>query len=472
MPVWALFREGNYIILHMSLNDFEIIRKLGEGAFSIVYKVHRKSDGQAYALKKVKLSGLNFKEKENALNEIRIMASFSNPNIIAYKEAFIDESSNTICIVMELAEGGDLMKKITDHQKNNSSFPELEIWTTLIQITNGLRGLHNGSIIHRDLKCANIFISKDGTIKLGDLNVSIVNKKGLAYTQTGTPYYASPEVWKDKPYTYSSDIWSLGCVIYEMAALTPPFNASGMKGLCMKILKGEYPNIPSIYSENLSTMIRQLLQVNPTFRPNCTQILQSPLIQKYWNLSPVPHPDQLNLLSTIKFEPSLKKLKGKLPLPNYEENRGRSASNHIVNSASNRELSARPGEYYRNYSLNTRGTPNVPIQKQVSLEVLDRNYRGKNLIRNDVNVQEILEGYKGYKTPGLPSEYLKNEPTPIRKIPLPRPRPINKVGMMIMESPRPRNKLTPIVQSPTSKQIQEYRELNMQNMPLNPIWLS
>ena len=94
----------------MSLNNFEIIRKLGEGAFSCVYKVHRKSDGQTYALKKVKLGNLNMKEKENALNEIRIMASFSHPNIIAYKESFIDESSNTLCIVMELAEGGDLMK--------------------------------------------------------------------------------------------------------------------------------------------------------------------------------------------------------------------------------------------------------------------------------------------------------------------------------------------------------------------------
>lgn len=89
----------------------------------------------------------------------------------------------------------------------------------MVDITRGLKSLHDKKILHRDLKAANIFISSDGRYKLGDLNVSKVLKKGLAYTQTGTPYYASPEVWQDLPYDMKSDIWSLGCVIYEMAAL-------------------------------------------------------------------------------------------------------------------------------------------------------------------------------------------------------------------------------------------------------------
>jgi len=78
--------------------------------------------------------------------------------------------------------------------------------------------------MHRDLKCANVFMSNNG-VKLGDLNVSKVAKQGLVYTQTGTPYYASPEVWSGKPYDFKSDIWSLGCVIYEVATLNPPFKA-------------------------------------------------------------------------------------------------------------------------------------------------------------------------------------------------------------------------------------------------------
>ena len=102
----------------------------------------------------------------------------------------------------------------------------------------GLKILHDQRILHRDLKCANIFLTKDGQVKLGDLNVSKVAKKGLLYTQTGTPYYASPEVWQDKPYDKKSDIWSLGCVLYEIVTLKPPFRADDMKGLYRKVLKG------------------------------------------------------------------------------------------------------------------------------------------------------------------------------------------------------------------------------------------
>jgi NIMA (never in mitosis gene a)-related kinase len=101
------------------------------------------------------------------------------------------------------------------------------------------------------------------------LNVSKVAKKGLLYTQTGTPYYASPEVWKDQPYDLKSDIWSLGCVLYEMCALVPPFRADDMNGLFKRVLKGSYPPIPSHYSMDMRQLIKTLLQVQPQARPNC-----------------------------------------------------------------------------------------------------------------------------------------------------------------------------------------------------------
>jgi len=111
------------------------------------------------------------------------------------------------------------------------------------------------------MKSANIFLFKDGTAKLGDLNVSKVANKGLLYTQTGTPYYASPEVWKDQPYDLKSDIWSFGCVIYEMCCLEPPFQAEDMNGLFKKVLKGQYPPIPTHYSLDMRSLIKVLLQV-------------------------------------------------------------------------------------------------------------------------------------------------------------------------------------------------------------------
>jgi NIMA (never in mitosis gene a)-related kinase len=126
--------------------------------------------------------------------------------------------------------------------------PEFEIWNILTQIVKGLRALHEMKIYHRDLKSANVFMNSDGSVKLGDMNVSKVAKKVLLYTQTGTPYYASPEVWKDEPYDSKSDIWSLGCVLYEMTSLKPPFRSEDMAGLYKKVTKGLYPRIQSSYS--------------------------------------------------------------------------------------------------------------------------------------------------------------------------------------------------------------------------------
>ena len=126
-------------------------------------------------------------------------------------------------------------------------------------MVKGLQALHELKILHRDMKSANIFLYKDGTAKLGDLNVSKVAKKGLLYTQTGTPYYASPEVWKDQPYDLKSDIWSFGCVIYEMCALVPPFRADDMNGLFKKVLKGAHPPIPTHYSMDMRQLIKAML---------------------------------------------------------------------------------------------------------------------------------------------------------------------------------------------------------------------
>lgn len=136
---------------------------------------------------------------------------------------------------------------------------EEDIWSIFYQMVIGLQMLHNNKIVHRDIKCANIFLTKSGNAKLGDLNVSKIAKMGILQTQTGTPYYASPEVWQDKPYDKRSDIWSLGCVLYELTALNPPFTAKDMQGLYKAVLKGSYPKIPSHFSADLSELIKFLL---------------------------------------------------------------------------------------------------------------------------------------------------------------------------------------------------------------------
>lgn len=170
-------------------------------------------------------------------------------------------------MITEFAYGGDLSGFIKGHQKRKEHINENDIWRMAIQMLYGLKTLHKMNIFHRDIKSANVLLTQHHEIKLGDLNVSKISKSGMASTQTGTPYYASPEVWSDLPYNAKCDIWSLGCVLYEMAAFRPPFMASDINGLKKKIIAGHFDRIPEFYSEDLENLIRLCLTTNTKERP-------------------------------------------------------------------------------------------------------------------------------------------------------------------------------------------------------------
>jgi NIMA (never in mitosis gene a)-related kinase len=302
----------------MSLKEFELLNKIGEGAYSQVFKVLRKSDQTVYALKKVYMTKLKPKEKGNALNEIRILASVSHPNVISYKEAFFDNDSECLCIVMEYADGGDLYQRILEYKKKGASMSENFLWHILIKLSRALKVLHEMKIMHRDLKSANVFLTKDGKVKLGDMNVSKVAKEGMNHTQTGTPYYASPEVWRDDPYDVKSDIWSLGCVLYEAAALRPPFQAEDMKSLYKKVIKGSFPPLPD-HSEDFNSIISLLLTLDPKRRPSASEILKNPLVLRRVNIKEENSSIHSSLLSTIRVGQNIFNLKDQLPEGKYAQ---------------------------------------------------------------------------------------------------------------------------------------------------------
>ena len=310
----------------MSMNDFKMGNVIGKGAFGSVIIVTRKKDDKIYAMKRVNIGKLNNKEKESSLNEIRILASLSHPNIIGYKEAFFDQPTNTLNIVMEFADEGDLEKKIKDNLKKRLYFEENTIWKWVIQLLQGIKYLHDNRIMHRDLKSANIFLMKNGLLKLGDLNVSKFAKLGIASTQTGTPYYCSPEIWKEKSYDYKSDIWSLGCIIYEICSLRPPFRGTSLKGLRSNVLNGHYLPIPSIYSNDLSVLISKMLVIDPGKRASAKELIKDEIIVNkiknlnnkiYNNDMKNDYNNQANLIKTIRLPLNIKEINSKLPKKRY-----------------------------------------------------------------------------------------------------------------------------------------------------------
>ena len=390
------------------MNDFQIISKLGEGAYSTVFKVRRNIDNKIYALKKVKLLNLSEKEKENSLNEVRILASVKSNFVVSYKEAFFDEKDNTLCIIMEFADRGDLYQKIVQHKKSAILFEESDIWRIFIQLVKGLKSLHDLKILHRDMKSANVFLFSNGSAKLGDLNVSKVAKRGLGYTQTGTPYYASPEVWKDKPYDNKSDVWSLGCVLYEMITLRPPFRAQNMEGLYNKVCKGQFSRIPDKFSDDLYKVVQFLLQVNPISRPSCEQILNHPIVQKrieyFKSFAGDDDTEDKCLLKTIHMPKNLLFLSDKLPKPNYDKQFKSSNNNgmNVEESQNHNYRSFNRGKNNENQNNNIKDqienkdfNKGIHIKKQIKLSPLPNIPEEKRMLKLNSNLiennkQEIL----------------------------------------------------------------------------------
>ena len=357
----------------MSLNDYEILKQIGTGAFSTVSLVKSKKDNMIYALKRVELNKMMPNEKDNSLNEIRLLSSVNHVNIISYKESFYEEDTNTLNLILEYADAGDLQSKISAHKNVQKYFNEKTIWSIFIQMVQGIKVLHDKNIIHRDLKSANIFLMKNGVCKLGDLNVSKEAKSGLLKTQTGTPYFASPEVWNGKPYGIKSDIWSLGCILYQMTTLKMPFQGNNFKEVYNNVLKCKYAPLPAIYSKDLNLIIKKMLQIDPDKRPSASEILEDPIIKEK--------------METLFTDNDKKQ--------NIEEKHNKSLIQNINN------------EFKINIDTNNN---NLNSNNQIKTNNLtSRLY--KTMKYNDRNIKEILPNNKPYKLSNNNYRIFKNYDT-------------------------------------------------------------
>uniref|UniRef100_A0A803YK21 non-specific serine/threonine protein kinase n=1 Tax=Meleagris gallopavo TaxID=9103 RepID=A0A803YK21_MELGA len=254
------------------------VQKIGEGSFGKAFLVKDKENSQQYVIKEINISKMSNKEREESRREVAVLANMKHPNIVLYRESF--EENGCLYIVMDYCEGGDLFKKI--NAQKGVLFSEDQILDWFVQICLALKHIHDRKILHRDIKSQNIFLTKDGTIQLGDFGIARVlnSTVELARTCIGTPYYLSPEICQNRPYNNKSDIWALGCVLYEMCTLKHAFEAGNMKNLVLKIISGSFPPVSTHYSYDLRNLLSQLFKRNPRDRPSVNSILEKNFIAK------------------------------------------------------------------------------------------------------------------------------------------------------------------------------------------------
>ena len=256
------------------IKDYQIIEKIGKGTFGIVYKVKKVNNPLIYVIKQICLNGLNEQQINQVKTEAKLLSLIKSNYVVRYYESFLENQD--LNIVMEYCDNGDLCAYIS---KQKTPLKEDLIWQIFIKITLGLTTIHKMKILHRDLKTLNIFLKKDMEIKIGDLGVAKeLNQASFANTLIGTPYYLSPEMCEDKPYNQKSDVWALGCILYELCTYRHPFNATNHGALILKILKTYPEPILAIYSNKLQKLVDEILEKNFEKRPNCWDILNKPVV--------------------------------------------------------------------------------------------------------------------------------------------------------------------------------------------------
>ncbi|KAK6216356.1 hypothetical protein LQW54_003559 [Pestalotiopsis sp. IQ-011] len=287
-------------------DKFEVLEKIGHGSFGIIRRVRRKADGLVMCRKEISYLKMSQKEREQLHAEFQILSGLRHPNIVAYYHREHLKLSQDLHFYMEYCGNGDLGRVIRDLALKNQYAEESFVWSIFSQLVMALYRCHYGvnppevgksvlglgsivkpkapvggmTILHRDLKPENVFLNEDNSVKLGDFGLSkIMSSHDFASTYVGTPFYMSPEICAAERYTLKSDIWSLGCIIYELCAREPPFNAKSHYQLVQKIKEGKVENLPKVYSQDLYSVIKMCLKVNPDHRPTTADLLNLPAVR-------------------------------------------------------------------------------------------------------------------------------------------------------------------------------------------------
>ena len=297
------------------MEKYEFISLIGKGNFGSISKIRRLSDNKILVWKELNYGNMDEKDKHHIVSEVNILRELHHPNIVKYYDRIIDKKQTKIYIVMEYCQGGDLSQLIRRCRHNKEYISEEIIWKIFTQVVLALHCCHshkNGKILHRDIKPSNIFLDKDNNIKLGDFGLSRIlsNESNFAYSNVGTPYYMSPEQIDEKCYNEKSDIWSLGCFLYEITNLHPPFEATNHLSLALKIKSGKIEKINGMYSKELERVILWMMNINQNKRPSVEDLINLPMVSLRIREKKIK--DSWNRYK--KYEESLKEKEEKLKL--------------------------------------------------------------------------------------------------------------------------------------------------------------
>ena len=303
-------------------SKYEIIQEMGRGAFSTVYKIKSKIDNNIYCLKKI-----NIKKTPDKNNEINILSKLNHPNLVQYISSCYDDEG--IYIVMEYCIYGDLYSLLHMVKKKKVYVNEDIIWDIAYQCLLGLEYLHSQHIIHRDIKLLNIFMSKNKSVKIGDMGMSkILSNKEMKLSRVGTPLYLAPELVRKEKYDYKADIWSFGCSLYHLARTVPPFNDENLIRLGQAIVNENPSALPSCYSDKLNLFVNKLMTKDKKQRPSATEALQY-IPQKTKNKFDISnYPNQ----KIISLNNSYSNKKDKTSKKSKNNNSGNSPNSKITNS--------------------------------------------------------------------------------------------------------------------------------------------
>ena len=259
------------------MENYKIIKYLNQGSYGKIYLVEKKSTGKLYALKSIKIMGIDRYNKVSILNEIKILLMNQNEYLLKCYDLFINNKK--LCIITEYVDGGDL-----ENYTKNRRLKEEEIIKIFLKICVGINSLHHNHIIHRDIKPANILITKEGQIKICDFGIcKFLDYTKVTNTSIGTPFFMSPEQMTQQYYDYKIDVWGIGCVLFYLVYNKYPFNGNNMHQLKSNIrylnpfsnIRTKVPFISHNNRFRLEQILREMFEKNKQKRMDLNLFLEN-----------------------------------------------------------------------------------------------------------------------------------------------------------------------------------------------------